>query len=75
MLDAEADKLCGAGSYERSQGKLDTRAGGYGRSPHTVAGEVNLKVPTLRRQIFETTIIERYSRRGSSVEEALARYI
>ena len=35
------------------------------------AGEVNLKVPKLRRQTFETAIIERYRRRESSVEEAL----
>ena len=71
LLDAEADRLCGAGRYERSQGRQDTRAGSYERSLHTVAGEVNLKVPKLRRQTFETAIIERYRRRESSVEEAL----
>src|SRR3984957_15987718 len=71
LLDAEADRLCGAGRYERTQGRQDTRAGSYERSPHTVAGEVNLKVPKLRRQTFETAIIERYRRRESSVEEAL----
>jgi transposase-like protein len=27
LLDAEADRLCGAGRYERSQGRQDTRAG------------------------------------------------
>jgi putative transposase len=32
---------------------------------------VTLKVPKLRRQTFETAIIERYRRRDSSVEEAL----
>ena len=32
---------------------------------------MNLKVPKLRRQTFETAIIERYRRRESSVEEAL----
>src|SRR5215217_6651388 len=71
MLDAEADQLCGAGRYERSQARQDTRAGSYERSLHTVAGEVNLRVPKLRRQTFETAIIERYRRRESSVEEAL----
>ena len=35
------------------------------------AGEVTLKVPKLRRQTFETAIIERYRRREASVEEAL----
>ena len=71
MLDAEADQLCGAGRYERSQARQDTRAGSYDRSLQTSAGEVNLKVPKLRRQTFETAIIERYRRRESSVEEAL----
>ena len=71
MLDAEADQLCGAGRYERSQARQDTRAGSYERTLQTSAGEVNLKVPKLRRQTFETAIIERYRRRESSVEEAL----
>jgi Transposase, Mutator family len=57
LVDAEADRLCGAGRYERTQGRQDTRAGSYERSLHTVAGEVNLKVPKLRRQTFETAII------------------
>ena len=71
MLDAEADRLCGAGRYERSEGRKDTRAGSYERALHTRAGAVKLKVPKLRRQTFETAIIERYRRRESSVEEAL----
>jgi putative transposase len=71
MLDAEADQLCGAGRYERSQARQDTRAGSYERTLQTSAGEVSLKVPKLRRQTFETAIIERYRRRESSVEEAL----
>src|SRR5215211_3645319 len=71
MLDAEADQLCGAGRYERSQARQDTRAGSYDRTLQTSAGEVNLKIPKLRQQTFETAIIERYRRRESSVEEAL----
>jgi putative transposase len=35
------------------------------------SGEVNLKVPKLRRQTFETAILERYRRRERSVQEAL----
>ena len=71
MLDAEADQLCGAGRYERSEARQDTRAGSYERTLHTKAGDVSLKIPKLRRQTFETAIIERYRRRESSVEEAL----
>ena len=71
MLDAEADALCGAQRYERSPDRVDTRAGSYKRSLHTKAGEVKLKVPKLRRQTFETAIIERYRRREASIEESL----
>ena len=71
LLDAEADQLCGARKYERSEGRKDTRAGSYERQLQTKAGEVSLKVPKLRSLPFETAIIERYRRRESSVEEAL----
>jgi transposase-like protein len=71
LLDAEADHLCGARKYERTEGRKDTRAGSYTRQLHTRAGEVSLQVPKLRNLPFETAIIERYRRRESSVEEAL----
>jgi transposase-like protein len=71
MLDAEADQLCNADRYQRSQARKDTRAGYYQRKLHTKAGQVNLKVPKLRKTTFETAIIERYRRRESSIEEAL----
>ena len=71
LLDAEADRLCGARKYERTEGRKDTRAGSYDRKLGTKAGEVTLSVPKLRTLPFETAIIERYRRRESSVEEAL----
>ncbi len=71
LLDAEADELCGARKYERTEDRKDTRAGSYDRQLHTKAGEVTLTVPKLRTLPFETAIIERYKRRESSVEEAL----
>jgi putative transposase len=71
LLDAEADRLCNAQRYERTEARRDTRAGHYERSLETKAGEVTLKVPKLRQQTFETAIIERYRRREASVEEAL----
>ena len=71
LLDAEADRLCNAQRYERTEARRDTRAGHYERSLETKAGEVTLKVPKLRRRTFETAIIERYRRREASVEEAL----
>ena len=71
LLEAEADRLCNAERYERTEARQDTRAGSYDRKLQTRAGEVKLKVPKLRRQTFETAIIERYRRREASVEEAL----
>lgn len=71
MLEAEADELCGAKRYERSEDRKTTRAGSYRRRLETRAGPVELKMPKLREVKFETAIIERYQRRETSVEEAL----
>lgn len=71
MLDAEADQITRAHRYERTEKRLDTRAGHYNRKLATKAGEVTLRVPKLRSLPFETAIIERYKRREESVEEAL----
>lgn len=71
LLEAEADRLCNAEKFQRTEARKDTRAGHYQRRLHTKAGEVKLNVPKLRQQTFETAIIERYRRRESSVEEAL----
>ena len=71
LLEAEADRLCNAARYQRTEARRDIRSGTYPRQLHTRAGEVTLRVPKLRRQTFETAIIERYRRRESSVEEAL----
>ena len=71
MLDAEADEMCKAQRYEHSPDRVDTRAGNYKRKLHTKAGEVEVKVPKLRKQTFETAIIERYRRRDISIEEAI----
>ena len=71
MLDAEADEMCKAQRYEHSPDRVDTRAGSYTRKLHTKAGEVEVKMPKLRKQTFETAIIERYRRREISIEEAI----
>jgi transposase-like protein len=63
LLDAEADRLCQASRYERTEKRKDTRAGHYKRNLDTKAGQVQLKVPKLRTLSFETAIIERYRRR------------
>ena len=71
LLDEEANEITQAHRYERTENRLDTRAGHYHRKLVTKAGEVDLKVPKLRKLPFDTAIIERYRRREESVEEAM----
>jgi len=71
LLDEEADRIANAARYERTEQRKDTRAGYYDRNLMTKAGEVKLRMPKLRHLPLETSIIERYKRRESSIEEAL----
>ena len=68
MLDAEAQEMCQARRYERTEARKDCRAGFHQRKLQTQAGQVKLEVPKLRYAEFETAIIERYRRRESSTE-------
>jgi len=43
VLDAEADRLCNAQRYERTEERRDACAGHYERKLHTNAGEVTLE--------------------------------
>ena len=57
MLDEEADRLVGAGPYER----------GF----TTTSGQLTLKMPKLRGMRFATAFTERHERRETSMEEAI----
>src|SRR5271157_3384811 len=59
LLDAEADRLCNAQRYERSEARRDTRTGHYERKLKTKAGEVRLR--KLRQQTFENAVSPRMS--------------
>lgn len=50
MLNAAADRLCGAARYERSEARRDTRSGSCEQAVHAKSGKVTLKVPRLSRQ-------------------------
>jgi putative transposase len=71
LLDAEADRLCNAQRYERSDARRDTRAGHYERKLQTKAGEVKLRIPKLRQRPSRRRSSSVSRRRESSVEEAL----
>ena len=71
MLDDEADQLVGAGPYERTDECAAYRTGHYERGFTTTSGQVALKMPELKGMRFATTVIERYKRRETSVEEVI----
>jgi len=54
LLDAEAVRLVGAGRYERSADRQDTRAGHYERSFDMKVGRIKMQMPKLRKLSFET---------------------
>ena len=72
LLEREASELLKAGRHERTPEREGYRSGHYERNLTTTSGDVRLKVPRLKGMTFETAIIERYRRRESSVEEAIA---
>ena len=74
LLDAEADRLVGAGRYERTEGRRDTRAGSYERKLHTTAGEVKLKVPKLRKRASPAAAQRSRRRSSSAIAGARARW-
>lgn len=71
MLDEKADRLVGAGPYERTDERAAYRAGHYERGFTTTSGQLTLKMPKLKGMRFATAVIERYKRRETSVEEAI----
>jgi transposase-like protein len=71
IMNAEAEELICAGPYERSEGRRDHRNGTRRRKIKTRVGEIELSVPRLRTQAFQTMIFERYRRMEISLEEAL----
>ena len=71
MLDEEADRLVGAGPYERTDERAAYRAGHYERGFTTTSGQVTLRMPKLKGMRFATAVVERYKRRETSVDEAI----
>jgi putative transposase len=65
LLEAEADPLCNAQRYERSEARRDTRAGHYERKLQTKAGEVRLfgRRPSRQRSSSATGGVRARSRR------------
>ena len=62
LIDAEATERIGAGLYERSEGRTTWRNGSRERLLATKAGDVDLRIPKLRRGSFFPSILERRRR-------------
>jgi putative transposase len=62
LIDAEATEVIGAERYERAEGRSNWRNGGRERLLATKAGDVELKIPKLRRGSFFPSILERRRR-------------
>jgi transposase-like protein len=62
LIDTEATEEIGAARYERSVSRTNQRNGNRGRLLSTKAGDVELKIPKLRRGSFFPSILERRRR-------------
>ncbi len=62
LIEAEAAEVIGAGPFERSAGRTNQRNGGRDRLLTTKAGDVELRIPKLRRGSFFPSILERRRR-------------
>ena len=62
LIDAEATKAIGAGPYQRAETRTTQRNGSRERLLTTKAGDVELKIPKLRKGSFFPSILERRRR-------------
>ena len=62
LIDTEATEVIGADRYERADGRTNWRNGTRDRLLATKAGDVELKIPKLRRGNFFPSILERRRR-------------
>jgi transposase-like protein len=62
LIEAEASEAIGAGRYERTESRTNQRNGLRDRLLATKAGDVDLKIPKLRKGTFFPSILERRRR-------------
>ena len=58
LIEAEATELIGAGRYERTESRVTDRNGSRPRLVATQAGDVELRIPKLRKGSFFPAILE-----------------
>jgi putative transposase len=62
LIDAEAASVIGAGKYERTGDRMAQRNGTRPRTLTTTAGDLELRIPKLRRGSFFPSLLERRRR-------------
>jgi len=62
LIDTEATEVIGAGPHERSASRTNQRNGNRDRLLSTKAGDVELRIPKLRRGSFFPAVLERRRR-------------
>src|SRR5674476_256920 len=62
LIDAEATALIGADKYERTSDRTTQRNGSRPRTLSTTAGDLELRIPKLRRGSFFPSLLERRRR-------------
>ncbi len=62
LIDAEAENMIGAGKYERTDDRTTQRNGTRPRTLTTTAGDLELRIPKLRRGSFFPSLPERRRR-------------
>jgi putative transposase len=58
LIEAEASERIGAGRYERTEGRVTDRNGARPRLVATQAGDIELRIPKLRKGSFFPAILE-----------------
>ena len=58
LIELEATERIGAGKYERTEGRTTERNGARPRVLSTQAGDVQLRIPKLRKGSFFPSILE-----------------
>lgn len=58
LIEAEATQVVGAGRYERSESRVNERNGSRPRTLSTKAGDIDLRIPKLRKGSFFPLILQ-----------------
>jgi transposase-like protein len=66
LIEAEAAEVIGAGRYERNETRTNQRNGSRDRLLTTKAGDVELRIPKLRKGSFFPSILERRRRASTA---------